>query len=453
MATRLFGLDGFAVVEVDVEADGSRTVWAQTSDPACRRCPGCGESGGRVKDVEVTAPADVGCGFAPIRVRWIKRRWECLTTDCPVGTFTEATSQVPARCRFTGRVREQAAACVADFGMTVTDAAACTGMSWPTAHQALAQRMDPVLAEEPEPVSALGIDETHRGEPVWQVDQDSGTYVRVADRWNIGLVDVAGDQGLIGQVNGRTSDDVAYWLAGMRPAWRQAVDYVAIDMCSVFKAAVRRMLPKAQLAVDAFHVVQLGNRGLDAVRRRAVRKKYGRPGRRTDEENTLISVLRANREQVDPAEVKRIRELLDRDLYGRMILVGWDAKELLRDAIRLREPISGRAPDADEVERAMDAFLAFCHTHRWITEIATLARTVKTWRKEIICGVVSGVSNAKSEGINRIIKDEQGKACGFRNRGNQERRNRIASTRSARRSQNATNKRSPNVTAREHDPA
>lgn len=78
---------------------------------------------------------------------------------------------------------------------------------------------------------------------------------------------------------------------------------------------------------------------------------------------------------------------------------------------------------------------------------------MKAWRKEIVCGVVSGVSNAKSEGINRIVKDEQGKACGFRNRGNQERRNRIASTRSARRSQNAINRRSPSVTTREHDPA
>jgi hypothetical protein len=51
MATWLFGLDGFVVVEVDVEADGARTVWAQTSDPAYWRCTECGESGGRVKNV------------------------------------------------------------------------------------------------------------------------------------------------------------------------------------------------------------------------------------------------------------------------------------------------------------------------------------------------------------------------------------------------------------------
>jgi transposase len=452
MATRLFGLDGVRVVEVDVEADGSRTVWAQTADPQALRCPGCGVEGGRSKNVEVTAPADVGCGFAPVRVRWIKRRWLCLNADCSVASFTERIDQVPARCRITGRLRAQAAECVADFGMTVSDAAACSQMSWPTANAALEQVAARLVPQEPGPVEAVGIDETFCGEVDWEVDPQTGVYERVADRWNIGFVDITGDQGLLGQVNGRTSDDVAYWLVSRRPAWRHAVSFVAIDMCSVFKAAVRRALPKAQIAVDAFHVVQLGNRVMDTVRRRAVRKKYGRSGRRSDPENKLIGVLRANREQVDAAEVERIRALLDTDVYGRMILAGWDAKELLRQVIRLRESIAGAAPDPGRVEQAMEVFLEFCHLHRWIPEIATLAKTVKAWRKEIVCGVVSGISNAKSEGINKIIKDEQGKAGGFRNRVNQERRNRLASTRSRRRSQRVTSQRSLNAIKREHHP-
>ncbi|WP_372500172.1 transposase [Sphaerisporangium perillae] len=53
-------------------------------------------------------------------------------------------------------------------------------------------------------------------------------------------------------------------------------------MCSVFKAAVWRMLPKAQLAVDAFHVVQLA---IGAWTRYAVvpcaRSTSGRDGVRT----------------------------------------------------------------------------------------------------------------------------------------------------------------------------
>jgi transposase len=57
------------------------------------------------------------------------------------------------------------------------------------------------------------------------------------------LFDLDGKQGLLGQVQGRTADDAAYWLAGATPAWRDAVQVVCIDMCSIYAAAVRRMLP------------------------------------------------------------------------------------------------------------------------------------------------------------------------------------------------------------------
>ena len=48
---------------------------------------------------------------------------------------------------------------------------------------------------------------------------------------------------LLGQVQGRTADDAAYWLAGATPAWRDAVRVVCIDLCSIYASAVRRMLP------------------------------------------------------------------------------------------------------------------------------------------------------------------------------------------------------------------
>jgi len=34
---------------------------------------------------------------------------------------------------------------------------------------------------------------------------------------------------------------VAYWLATQPAAWRDQVRYVAIDMCTVFVSAVRRL--------------------------------------------------------------------------------------------------------------------------------------------------------------------------------------------------------------------
>jgi len=114
--------------------------------------------------------------------------------------------------------------------------------------------------------------------PRWRIDERTGEYLLLADRWHTCFFDLSGDQGLLGQVEGRTADDAAYWLAQAAPAWRDAVRVVAIDMCSIYASAVRRMLPGAQIAVDLFHVVHLAVKMTGDVRRRVVRGKYGRRG-------------------------------------------------------------------------------------------------------------------------------------------------------------------------------
>jgi hypothetical protein len=101
----------------------------------------------------------------------------------------------------------------------------------------------------------------------------------LADRWHTCFLDLSGQQGLPGQVEGRTADDAAWWLWQAGPAWRDRVEVVAIDLCSIYASAVRRMLPHATLAADLFHVVQLAVKTVGDVRRRAVRDKYGRRGR------------------------------------------------------------------------------------------------------------------------------------------------------------------------------
>jgi len=83
------------------------------------------------------------------------------------------------------------------------------------------------------------------------------------------------DQGLLGQVEGRTADDAAYWLARASPAWRDRIEVVAIGMCSIYASTIRRILPQAQIVVDLFHAVQLAVKVTGDVRRRAVREKYG----------------------------------------------------------------------------------------------------------------------------------------------------------------------------------
>ena len=153
-----------------------------------------------------------------MRVVWRKVRWRCREPRCSRGSFTEAIGEIPAGRRTTGRLRRSIAAAVGDAARSVTEVAAAHGVSWPTAHAAFVEAAEALLGE-PEPTSVLGIDETRRGRPRWIQEPDTGRWVRV-DPWDTGFVDLAGGQGLLGQVEGRTSAAVVDWLTQRSPAFR-----------------------------------------------------------------------------------------------------------------------------------------------------------------------------------------------------------------------------------------
>ncbi|MET8437524.1 hypothetical protein ABZV61_33170 [Streptomyces sp900116325] len=128
---------------------------------------------------------------------------------------------------------------MADQGRTVVQAARDYVLSWPVVAAAFPSHARAVLPAQPEPVRALGIDEIRRGRPRWNPDEASGIWQTAVNRWHVGFVDLSGKQGLLGQVEGRTAHAVIAWPAGRDRAWRDTVQYVAIDMCTIFKSAIR----------------------------------------------------------------------------------------------------------------------------------------------------------------------------------------------------------------------
>ncbi len=451
-ASALLGVDGLRVVGAEPEADGTLTVWVATDHPDAAACPDCGTVSGRVHEHVLTRPRDLRRGLDQVLVCWLKRRWKCVRGECPRKTFTEALPQVPPRCRLTTRLRELAGAEVAGRGCTVAEAARWQGMSWPVAHAAFAGQADPVLARPPAPVVHLGIDEHRRGRPRWRTSADSGEYELLADRWHTCFFDLSGDQGLLGQVEGRTADDAAHWIWQAGPAWRGAVEVVAIDMCTIYASAVRRMLPRAQLVVDLFHVVQLAVKMTGDARRRVVRQKYGRRGRSGDPEYGIKGLLARSQENLRPEQFARVIDTLGADRHGQEILAAWIGKEKLRDALNLRARVTGSVPCERDVRDRLFRFYDWCAQNDDIPELLSLARTIARWENELVRAVLTGVTNARSESLNRIAKLEARLAYSFRNPANQRRRVRMACTRGTRRSQSATTRRSRSVTGRKHDP-
>lgn len=450
----LFGVEGLRVVDAEAGPDGVVRVWAVTDCAGAAACPDCGTVSSRPHELVVTRPRDVRRGPDRLEVRWLKRRWKCPEEGCGRKTFTESLAAVPPRCRITGRLREQAGHEVAERGITPAEAARHAGISWPSAHDAFAAAADPVLDAPHGPVAHLGIDEHRRGRPRWRADEQTGEYVQLADRWHTCFYDLSGQQGLLGQVEGRTADDAAYWLAGAAPAWRDAVQVVAIDMCTIYASAVRRMLPGAVLAVDLFHVVQLAVKTTGDVRRRAVRGKYGRRGRSGDPEYGIKSLLARNLEHLTPDQFAKVIETLDRDAAGQQIAIAWIAKEKLRAVLNLRARITGSTPCERQVRDRLFAFYDWCARHEDIPELLTLARTISRWEDQIVAAVLTGVTNATSESLNRLAKLEARMAYGFRNPANQRRRVRIACTRGTRRraSRTATRRKTRTVTSQLPNP-
>jgi transposase len=321
------------------------------------------------------------------------------------------------------------------------------------AHDAFAAAADPVLDQAPGPVAHLGIDEHRRGRPRWRIDEQTGEYLLLADRWHTCFFDLSGEQGLLGQVEGRTADDAAYWLAQATPAWRDAIRVVAIDMCSIYACAVRRMLPGAQIAVDLFHVVHLAVKMTGDVRRRVVRGKYGRRGRSGDPEYGIKNLLVRNLEHLSGAQFAKIVSILQADTAGQEIAAAWIGKEKLRHVLSLRARVTGSVPCERNVPDRLAAFYDWCAQNDDIPELLSLARTISRWEDQIVCAILTCVTNAASESLNRLAKLEARLAYGFRNPANQRRRVRIACTRGKRRpSRTATAMRTRTVTGQKPGP-
>src|SRR5690242_14048200 len=184
---------------------------------------------------------------------------------------------------------------------------------------------------------------------------------------------------------------------------------------------------------DLFHVVQLAVKTTGDVRRRAIRDRYGRRGKSGDPEYGIKHLLERNLENLSPDQFAKIIETLDASPEGQQIGIAWIAKEKLRDALKLRARITGSTACERQVRDRLFAFYDWCAQHDDIPELASLAATISRWEGEIVTAVITGVTNATSESLNRLAKLEARLAYGFRNPANQRRRVRIACTRGTRR--------------------
>lgn len=129
------------------------------------------------------------------------------------------------------------------------------------------------------------------------------------------------------------------------------------------------------------------------------RSTRGRRGRKTDVEwINRRRLLRGAERLTDAQRHTLFAKLLTAD-PGEDIAAAWIANELLRELLSCVQ----RGGLRFEIHTALDRFYRFCAACK-VPEVISFARTIETWQGPIIAALQTGLTNARTERYNRIVK-------------------------------------------------
>lgn len=394
LAEALLGLDGFRVLDVVEGADEVVvTVETVAAVVGCERCGVRAEA----QDRTTIDIRDLACFGRPARLRWIKRRWRCVEADCDAKTWTERSEHVDAQVVLTRRAGAEACRQVGEEARPVARVARELGVCWWTVMNAVVEHGTP-LVDDPRRVGAvrqLGVDET-------SFLSAKPTHPTI---YATSLVDLVAKV-IIDLVEGNAAADLRRWTAGADPRWLKGVRVVATDLAESFRAGLSPHLDHAVRVADPFHVVRVGNRCLDKVRRRVQNETLGHRGRKDDPLYRIRKILLAGHERLDERGSDRMLLGLRVGDPHDEVLGAWLAKESVRDVYLTDD----RAVAAILLDKA----IVGCETDE-VEEIRSLGSTLASWRTEILAHHDTGASNGPTEGLNLCVKRVKRCGHGFTN--------------------------------------
>jgi transposase len=389
LAEALLGLSGFRVLEVhETPAEVIVTVETTAEVTGCRRCGVRAEAHDR-RRVHLR---DLACFGRPARLVWIKRRWRCPDRDCGARTWTERCDHVDAQAVLTRRAGAEACRQVGEQARPVAQVAREFGVCWWTVMNAVIEHGTP-LVDDPSRVGRvrqLGIDETSF---LAATPEHPTLYAT-------GLVDLQRHI-LIDMVEGNAAADLRRWTGNAHPGWLADIKVVATDLTESFRAGLSPGLAHARRVADPFHVVRVGNRCVDQVRRRVQNETLGHRGRKADPLFRIRKLLLTGSERLNEHGSDRLLLGLRVGDPHDEVLGAWLAKESVRDVYL--------AATWRDARTLLNKAIVGCLADD-VPEVRSLGKTLRSWRAEILAHHVTGASNGPTEGLNLCVKKV--KRCG-----------------------------------------
>ncbi len=201
---------------------------------------------------------------------------------------------------------------------------------------------------------------------------------------------------------GRSQDTVRAFFDALGPDRAKQLTHVSADGAEWIHDVIREKAPRAQICLDAFHVVKWAGEQLDELRRRLAGEL--RAAGHEDQAATLGSGLWALRKKPENLTGNQRTALAVIAADNKPLYKGYLIKEQLREAFKVK------GSEGKALLTGLIAWGARCR----IPEFARLAKTLTRF-KGLICNTLDGgPSHGRAEALNAQVNALITRARGFR---------------------------------------
>ena len=177
---------------------------------------------------------------------------------------------------------------------------------------------------------------------------------------------------------------------------------VVCDMSPAFLSGVAGQLPKAQVTVDWFHIVQTFTRALDDVRKAEGRVKA------LPKHLRWAVLKRGDVDGLTTNQLKAMAELLDQGLDT---ATAWRVKERLRWVRQAPTPRAAKW----RITRFINYASELVGGAHLLEPVRKALQTLRTHAERVVRRWTSTYTNARLEGLNGLFQAARARARGYRN--------------------------------------